>query len=58
MRKRISRHEIRGGSPSDQSWLDLQSLAQVELTSEDETHPIESAYAQFWLESGTVWGTG
>src|SRR5437588_719315 len=28
---------------ADQDWLDLEHLAQVELTSEDVTHPIESA---------------
>jgi len=27
----------------DQDWLDLERLAQVEVTSEDPTHPIESA---------------
>jgi hypothetical protein len=43
MRKRITSHETHGASPSDQNWLDLQSVAQVELTSEDATHPIESA---------------
>jgi hypothetical protein len=28
---------------SDQNWLDLESLAEVELTTEDASHPIESA---------------
>jgi hypothetical protein len=28
---------------SDQDWLDLERLAQVEVTSEDASHPIESA---------------
>lgn len=31
------------GSIEDQQWLDLGELAQVEITSEDPAHPIESA---------------
>jgi hypothetical protein len=27
----------------DEAWLDLEAMAQVELTSEDPTHPVESA---------------
>jgi hypothetical protein len=30
-------------SPSGKAWLDLQRLAQVEITSESAAHPIESA---------------
>ena len=30
-------------SPTNQNWLDLEPLAQVEITSEDVGHPIESA---------------
>jgi hypothetical protein len=29
--------------PGEQNWLDLERLAQVEITSESEAHPIESA---------------
>jgi len=36
----------------DQDWLDLESLVQVELTSEDVQHPIESALA---LPAGSGW---
>ena len=44
MRKRIiSNQESQNVAPVDQGWLDLQSLAQVELTSEDAAHPIEAA---------------
>ena len=32
-----------GVVPPDQNWLDLENLAQAELTSEDMSHPIESA---------------
>jgi hypothetical protein len=32
-------------SPSAESWLDLERLAQVELTSEDAAYPIEAALA-------------
>ena len=39
MRKRL----INQVSPVDESWLDLQRLAQVELTSEDAAHSIEAA---------------
>jgi hypothetical protein len=43
MRKRIISSDPRGDSALDESWLDLESLAQVELTSEDASHPVESA---------------
>jgi len=43
MRKRIIDQDLHNVSPVDQSWLDLQRLAQVELTSEEATHPIEAA---------------
>lgn len=44
MRKRIIGHEIQAPhSSTDQKWLDLESLAQVEVTSEDKAHPIEAA---------------
>ena len=43
MRKRIIKHTPQNVSPVDQSWLDLQRLAQVELTSEEAAHPIEAA---------------
>ena len=43
MRKRIIKQDTQGVSPVDQNWLDLECLAQVEVTSEDVAHPIESA---------------
>ena len=43
MRKRIINQEPQNVAPTDQGWLDLQSLAQVELTSEDAAYPIEAA---------------
>ena len=43
MRKRIVNQEPQGVAPADEQWLDLQGLAQVELTSEDSTYPIEAA---------------
>ena len=43
MRKRIINQGTEGVSPSNQPWLNLENLAQVEVTSEDAAHPIESA---------------
>ena len=43
MRKRIINQSSKELSPPDQGWLDLEGLAQVEITSEDAGHPIESA---------------
>jgi len=44
MRKRIIHPGTQGTSPDDyQDWLDVGHLVQVELTSEDAEHPIESA---------------
>jgi len=44
MRKRIIQPDIPGRPPADgEQWLDLQQLAEVELTSEDADYPIEAA---------------
>jgi hypothetical protein len=43
MRKRIIVHGPREVSVAEPIWLDLERLAQVEITSEDADHPIESA---------------
>jgi hypothetical protein len=43
MRKRIINQSSKEPSSIDQDWLDLGRLAQVEITSEDARHPIESA---------------
>jgi hypothetical protein len=42
MRKRIITKATQNAIPPDQNWLDLENLAEAELTSEDATHPIES----------------
>jgi uncharacterized protein (DUF736 family) len=43
MRKRIITQGTHGIMPPDEDWLDLENLAQAELTSEDASHPIEAA---------------
>ena len=43
MRKRIIPQDPENVVPADQGWLYVQSLAQVELTSEDQANPIEAA---------------
>jgi hypothetical protein len=44
MRKRIIPSAAGEGSPpSGADWLDLEDLAEVEITSEDPAHPVESA---------------
>lgn len=43
MRKQIVGHQSRKPSPADTSWLHLEELAQIEITSEDSAHPVESA---------------
>jgi F5/8 type C domain len=48
MRKRIINQTAEIGSRSNQQWLNLEHLAQVEVTSEEGGHPVESAL----MESG------
>ena len=43
MRKRMITQDTVGVLPPEQNWLELENLAQAELTSEDASHPIESA---------------
>ena len=43
MRKRIIAQGTQDVIPPNEDWLDLESLAEAELTSEDASHPIESA---------------
>jgi hypothetical protein len=43
MRKRIINQGPRDVSPANQQWLNVETLAQVEVTSEDAAYPIESA---------------
>jgi hypothetical protein len=52
MRKRIISQSSKEFLPSDQDWLNLERLAQVEITSEDAAHSIESALTE---ESGPGW---
>lgn len=43
MRKRIIESSRADVTPPEGDWLDLEALADVEITSEDPAHPIESA---------------
>ena len=43
MRKRIIGHSAGEVAAAEPGWMDLEHLAQVEITSEDVDHPIESA---------------
>lgn len=43
MRKQIIQPSLQNASAATQPWLDLDRLAQVQITSEEETHPIELA---------------
>ncbi len=43
MRKRIINRDSQQVSPINGSWLDLERIAQVEITSEERAYPIESA---------------
>ena len=43
MRKKTISQTFEDLSPADQDWLDVERLAQVEITSERATHPIEFA---------------
>ena len=43
MRKRIINQGTQHVSPANEQWLNVETLAQVEVTSEDAAHPIESA---------------
>ncbi len=43
MRKRIITSLHKGPAAGEQDWLDLEALAEVEISSEDSAHPIEAA---------------
>ena len=43
MRKRIMNQDAGSVSSPNQQWLDVEHLAQVEVSSEDAAHPVESA---------------
>ena len=57
MRKRTINQDPQNVSPSDQQWLNVETLAQVEVTSEDAANPIESALlpgaGSGWLAAGS-----
>ena len=55
MRKRIINRSSKEPSSADQDWLDLGRLAQVEITSEDAGHPVESALT---ADGGPGWLAG
>jgi len=55
MRKRVITQLPRAASASSHAWLDVESAAVVEVTSEDGAYPIDSALAitrETWLVSG------
>lgn len=52
MRKTIIGRESHSGLESEKEWLDLGHLAQVEISSEEPTHPVESALQP---NGGTGW---
>ena len=43
MRKRIINHDTQRSSRQNEGWRDLENLATVEVSSEEEQHPIEAA---------------
>ena len=45
MRKKIAAPQAGNASPGPGQWLDVSQLAVVEITSEEPSHPIESAFA-------------
>jgi len=55
MRKRIIENETQPASTDDRAWLDLERLAQVEVTSERAEHPVEAALMP---NAGAGWRAG
>jgi hypothetical protein len=57
VRKRLVSSDEAGGAFADDEWLDLEKIAQVELTSEDRAFPIEQALGRVvtagWRANGT-----
>ncbi|MDQ6960503.1 MAG: hypothetical protein Q9M27_05680 [Mariprofundaceae bacterium] len=52
MRKRMIERDNREVERTEHHWLNLENLARVEMTSEDEAHPVESALVP---GSGSGW---
>lgn len=46
MRKRVTNDGPGQAAPSEEGWLDLETLALVEITSEEAAHPVEAALAE------------
>jgi len=46
MRKTLINQPVKNATPSDLKYLDLEQLAQVEISSESQEHPIESALVE------------
>jgi hypothetical protein len=55
MRKRLINQGTQDLLPSNEQWLNLETLAEVEVTSEDAAHPIESALMP---SAGSGWRAG
>jgi hypothetical protein len=55
MRKRLINQGAQDPSLSNQQWLNLENLAEIEVTSEDAAHPIESALIP---SAGSGWRAG
>ena len=56
MRKRIIAQTQKETTSPDQDWLNMEGLAEVEITSEDAAHPIESALLPGQLQGGVPQG--
>ena len=55
MRKRIMNEDAESVSSPNQQWLNVEHLAQVEVSSEDAAHPVESALIS---DGGRGWRAG
>lgn len=55
MRKRITNQGAESVSPSNQQWMNVEDLAQVEVSSEDAAYPIDSALVP---DAGPGWRAG
>ena len=58
MRKRLIAPVQQPTAPPGQDWLNVEELAEVEITSEDAGHPIESALLPGWTSGWRAAGPG
>jgi hypothetical protein len=58
MRKRLIAPVQQQTAPPGQDWLNVEELAEVEITSEDAGHPIESALLPGWTSGWRAAGPG